>query len=357
VAYGPDGRRLASASKDYTVRIWDAASGQECLILKGHTSEVFAMAYSPDGRRLASASRDYTVKVWDAATGQECLTLKGHTNWVIAVAYSPDGRCLASASRDGNVKVWDATDLTPQRLIEREAWGLIEFLLAKPLPPDEVAAAIRRDATITEAVRKQALAWVEPFWRSQVRYEAARLVKPLFDKPLLRSEVRAAIHANAGLSAPVRQEALALAETLPENADALNDASWAVVRQPGADAASYQQALGQAEAVCRLAPHLADYRNTLGVAYYRVGKYPEAIAALEKSLSGHIPSGRDAIDLYFLAMCHYRLGNAANAREGFERAKDSHQRNARRLQKEQLEEMNQACSEAEALLAKPAGSR
>src|SRR5262249_48091679 len=186
---------------------------------------------------------------------------------------------------------------------EREARGLVQFLLAKPLPPDEAAAAIRRDRTITEAVRQQALAWVEPFWRSHVRYEAARLVLPLFNKPRLRSEVLDELRAAAGLSEPVRQEALTLAETFPENAWALNDTSWAVVRQPGADVAAYQRALRQAEAACRLAPHLAAYRRTLGVAYYRVGKYREAVAALEKSLLGNASSGNDAIDLYFLAMC------------------------------------------------------
>jgi WD40 repeat protein len=66
------------------------------------------VAFSPDGQRLASASVDKTVKVWDAATGQEVLTLKGHTGAVSSVAFSPDGTRLASAGA-GGVKVWDAT--------------------------------------------------------------------------------------------------------------------------------------------------------------------------------------------------------------------------------------------------------
>ena len=111
VAFSPDGKRLASASDDSTVKVWDAATGQEALTLKGHTGRVSSVAFSPDGKRLASAGEDGTVKVWDAATGQEALTLKGHTGAVTSVAFSPDGKRLASASDDGTVKVWDARPL------------------------------------------------------------------------------------------------------------------------------------------------------------------------------------------------------------------------------------------------------
>jgi len=105
VAFSPDGKRLASASKDQTVKVWNAATGQETLTLKGHSTSVLSVAFSPDGKRLASASNDGTVKVWDAMSGQETLTLK-HANWVWSVTFSPDGKRLASASND--VKVWDA---------------------------------------------------------------------------------------------------------------------------------------------------------------------------------------------------------------------------------------------------------
>jgi WD40 repeat protein len=115
VAFSPDGRHLASAVRGKTVIVWDAQTGQEALTLKEHPG-VRCVSFSPDGRRLASGGGDASdsrkpgeVKLWDTLTGQAVLTLKGHTGAVLSVSFSPDGRRLASASRDGTVKVWDAT--------------------------------------------------------------------------------------------------------------------------------------------------------------------------------------------------------------------------------------------------------
>ena len=81
----------------------------EPVVLRGHTEEVWGVAWAPDGKRLATASWDFTVKLWDPATGQEALTLRATEAPCWGVAWAPDGRRLAGGSADGKVHVWDAT--------------------------------------------------------------------------------------------------------------------------------------------------------------------------------------------------------------------------------------------------------
>jgi WD40 repeat protein len=109
VAFDAKGKRVASGSRDGSVKIWDPETLQVIQTLTGHKGWVNGVAFSPDDQRLASASHDRTLKVWDAATGKVCYTLRGHKFEVVAVAFSPDGRRLVSASWDRTLKVWDTS--------------------------------------------------------------------------------------------------------------------------------------------------------------------------------------------------------------------------------------------------------
>jgi WD40 repeat protein len=93
--------------------IWDVRSGQELFSLRGHTAPIRAFAYSPDGRRIASAAQDQTLKLWEATTGREILTLSGVGGPVDALLFSKVGTRLFSVDNDGAVRIWDATPLAP----------------------------------------------------------------------------------------------------------------------------------------------------------------------------------------------------------------------------------------------------
>jgi WD40 repeat protein/tetratricopeptide (TPR) repeat protein len=103
VAFAPDGKTLASASADRTVKLWDLATGRVIRSLSGHKDAVYFVAYSPDGKTLASASRDRTVILWDPLTGQQWLVLGGHDDAVEAAVFSPDGTILATSSNDKTI--------------------------------------------------------------------------------------------------------------------------------------------------------------------------------------------------------------------------------------------------------------
>lgn len=107
VVFSPDGKMIASASADNTIKIWDSGDGHWIKTLEGHTDSVYRVRFSPDGNTLASASADKTIKLWNPNTGELLNTLTGHKNLVKDVNFSPDGTRIVSASHDQTIKLWN----------------------------------------------------------------------------------------------------------------------------------------------------------------------------------------------------------------------------------------------------------
>jgi cytochrome c len=97
--------RAATAGADGRIAIWTSGKAQPDAVLEGHTAPIAALALSPDGATLASASWDYTVRLWPLAGGAPRV-LEGHTQNVNGVAFAPDGRTLVSVSYDQSVRIW-----------------------------------------------------------------------------------------------------------------------------------------------------------------------------------------------------------------------------------------------------------
>jgi hypothetical protein len=147
------------------------------------------------------------------------------------------------------------------------------------------------------------------------------LVRTLFGTLLQRQEVVDHLHRDASLTKQEREAAIRVARAFEINPNDLNNASWYIVRTPGAHPSAYERALALAEEACRLEPNSGFYLNTLGVAQYRLGQYAKAVETLKLSDQINSASRNSSIpeDLAFLAMAYRRLGDKDKALSTFRR--------------------------------------
>lgn len=137
-ALAPDGKLVATASYDQTIRLWDVDTGKELRLLKGHNGPIFDVAFDPSGRLLASASGDRTVKLWDATTGERLDTFSQPTKDQYAVVFTPDGQRVIAGGVDSRIRVWRLSPTAKEGTNE-----LVESLFAHDGPI--VRLAISRD--------------------------------------------------------------------------------------------------------------------------------------------------------------------------------------------------------------------
>jgi tetratricopeptide (TPR) repeat protein/tRNA A-37 threonylcarbamoyl transferase component Bud32 len=366
--FSPDGSRLAAAGGDGAVRVYDARTGAEALVLKGPVP-LTAPAFSPDGSRLAAAGGDGAVRVYDARTGAEALTLKGPVP-LGAPVFSPDVVRIALAparpGREGLLWVYSAPQDTSTWQAERCK------ALVDNIPTWHRNQAIESDRTgqwFVAAFHWERLAQAEPV-SGQPHFRRGLALAYLARTAEARAEFETALalkkdlseldqadsHARLGLwdeAARLYEKAVAA-----PNAPALTWQRHALLRLHRGDHEGYRQACASMMSrfgkstnasvangtawTCALGPEAlpdlrpaaelarlavranatdANTRNTLGAILYRAGEYREAVAALNETVKLRNNQGATAADGFFLAMAQHRLGQADEARQWLDRAR------------------------------------
>jgi WD40 repeat protein len=319
VAFAPDGRAIAAAGEDQIVRVWDASTEAPLAALPGHRTGVRDVAFSPDGRMLASVGGTYhgavpaEVKIWDWGSRREVASYHGHTALVTAVAYSPDGRRLATASDDRTVKLWDLQTGENVLTLRGHTSGVVSLALSRD--GSQIASgSIDYSAKIWSIEAPEGRAAFE----LSLRRAAVERVQSLFARHLLKEDVLAELQGDRGLSPPLREAALEIAERRAENALRLYEAAWLTIARPVGSPEDNRLALRRLEAACGVVAEdpvrLAEYRHALALALYRVGRDEQALETLDAPAGKRPGQPPSPLDLAVTAMASHRLGRDAEAR-------------------------------------------
>jgi WD40 repeat protein len=135
VAFHPDGKQMASAGVDHTVKIWNVATGACIRTLTGHEDKVLALAYAADGRYLASAGRGGTICLWQPQSGTLLARLASQEECIHAAAFGSDGR-LFCCGQSGAVEAWDVVAGKRQLLADASGTAAGDLLYALAISPD-----------------------------------------------------------------------------------------------------------------------------------------------------------------------------------------------------------------------------
>ena len=166
VAFSPDGSLLASASNDYTVRLWETATGR-----LGHTlrevEDVAAVAFAPDGNTLAAADEKGMVSTWDVASGIRIQSMAFEHDFPLSIAYSPDGRSLAVAGKTRTIRLWDP--VTGQEMLTLDGHkAQVNRVAFSPAAPLASCGHDARSALAIGALRRPGRCGVPPTSRDRM---------------------------------------------------------------------------------------------------------------------------------------------------------------------------------------------
>jgi WD40 repeat protein len=172
VSFSPDGQRIVSINRytNKTASIWDASTGRELTVLKGHTDRLKYAAFSPDGKHVVTLSDDLTGKLWNVADASESATLSGQTSYLWCSTFSHDSKRIAAAGKDGTIRIWD-TKSGASLAVLKEHWDYVRCLSFSQDEQFLVSAGDDGNALLWHRRRPEywwGIAWLPEFWLTVV---------------------------------------------------------------------------------------------------------------------------------------------------------------------------------------------